>query len=288
VPDWALLEAGERDFERRYLRDMVHPSLPAVYWPALLGRRGPELLQGAYDEVARKIAETRGLPVPDRLDIAMTEMRFHSCRAGLLYSSFWVDERAPFLSRRWMEAVFAGAPEERLDDCVRLRLIRRLDPRLARVPWVRSRLPLHASEYAVRGLGAAARARRARPLEDAEAPAGASPTGDAAPGAAPAPRRVDRLFAWTKRRIYDAGEHRDEWLRGPGRAYAADILLSARLADRGFMDAVGVRSLWEAHLRGEDHTVALGQVMNLEIWQRFFVDGDTISGEAPLLTGGRA
>ena len=128
---------------------MVRPSLPAEYWPALLGRRGPEMLQNAYDEVARKFAETRGLPVPDRLDIAMTEMRFHSCRAGLLYSSLWVDERAPFLSRRWMEAVFAGAPEERLDDCVRLRLIRSLDARLARVPWVRSRLPLHASEYVV-------------------------------------------------------------------------------------------------------------------------------------------
>ena len=34
----------------------------------------------------------------------------------------------------------------------------------------------------------------------------------------------------------------------------------------------------------EDHTVALGQVMNLELWQRFFVDGDAITGEAPLLT----
>lgn len=94
VPNWAMLEAGARDFERRYLSDMVRPSLPAEYWPALLGRRGPEMLQNAYDEVARKLAETRGLPVPDRLDIAMTEMRFHSCRAGLLYSSFWVDERA--------------------------------------------------------------------------------------------------------------------------------------------------------------------------------------------------
>lgn len=278
VPNWAMLEAGARDFERRYLSDMVRPSLPAEYWPALLGRRGPEMLQNAYDEVARKLAETRGLPVPDRLDIAMTEMRFHSCRAGLLYSSFWVDERAPFLSRRWMEAVFAGTPEERLDDCVRLRLIRRLDARLARVPWVRSRLPLHASEYVVWGLGVAARARRVRPLD-----AAASPVGEGS-----GRRRADSLLAWAKRRIYDAGEHRDEWLRGPGRAYAEDVLLSERLAERGFMDPTGVRSVWEAHLRGEDHTVALGQIMNIELWQRFFVDRDAIAGEAPLLTAGQA
>lgn len=49
-----------------------------------------------------------------------------------------------------------------------------------------------------------------------------------------------------------------------------------------------MRSVWEAHLRGEDHTVALGQIMNIELWQRFFVDRDAIAGEAPLLTAGQA
>jgi asparagine synthetase B (glutamine-hydrolysing) len=275
IPDRELLQAGDREFEQRFIRDVMKPNLAAPWWDALFGDRGRELLQSALDEATRILGETRGLPVPDRIDISMGALRFHAGRSGMLYSDFWIDARPAFLTRRWVAAVLAGAPEERLDDSMRLRLIRRLNKAVAAVPWVCTRLPLGISDVGVRAVRHAARLRLGggAAVAQEERPTAASNSHS---------RAVD-LVRRTKKYLYRPGERREDWLRGLGRSYAEELLLSQRLTGRGVMDADGVRALFKAQMDGGSHALSLGQLMNFELWQRLFVDGDELGGTAPLI-----
>jgi asparagine synthase (glutamine-hydrolysing) len=59
------------------------------------------------------------------------------------------------------------------------------------------------------------------------------------------------------------------WLRGPLRAWAADMLASRALFDDGAVDTVAVRALWAAHVRGaSDHADALWPVVMYAAWRR--------------------
>ncbi|RZU34128.1 asparagine synthase (glutamine-hydrolysing) [Blastococcus saxobsidens] len=58
-----------------------------------------------------------------------------------------------------------------------------------------------------------------------------------------------------------------EWLRGPLRPWAADLLAPQTLARTGLVDAEAVRSLWTDHLAGRaDHAHALWHVLMLHAW----------------------
>jgi asparagine synthase (glutamine-hydrolysing) len=66
----------------------------------------------------------------------------------------------------------------------------------------------------------------------------------------------------------------DEWLRGPLRELLADTLLSARVAERGWLDPAAVRRLIEAHVGGRgSHGQRLWNLLCLELWARAFLDG---------------
>ena len=60
-----------------------------------------------------------------------------------------------------------------------------------------------------------------------------------------------------------------DWLRGPLRGWAEDLLDEAKMRDAGYFDAEQVRNVWAAHLRGEgnwqDH---LWAVLMFEAWRR--------------------
>jgi asparagine synthase (glutamine-hydrolysing) len=58
-----------------------------------------------------------------------------------------------------------------------------------------------------------------------------------------------------------------EWLRGPLRTWAEDLLSHQTLAGSGWVDAAAVRSQWTAHLtRRADHAHALWNVLMLQAW----------------------
>lgn len=65
------------------------------------------------------------------------------------------------------------------------------------------------------------------------------------------------------------------WLRGPFRHMADEYILSERSLRRGIFNAKALRHLVAAHDAGEDHTARLFRLMNLEIWHRIFIDGET-------------
>lgn len=275
--DWPLLHADDAAFERRfraYLKEAsVEPSgLRRVAGPGL--RRG---LDAADEELDRAFAHTRGLEPVDRVDLFIAMQRIREfTQPGLSFAELWVDVKAPFLSRRWLAAVLSGSPAERCDDLVRLRLIRGLDPAVARVPWALTRLPLDASiplVAAFRGASLAAHRLAERRRDGADEDPETSRSGDAAPSALAAASA--RMLLSAKRRVYRHGDRRNEWLRREGNDYLRRTLLAPQQGDEPLLDERATAELIRAHLAGADHALVLGQLLNLRLWERLFVEQDT-------------
>jgi asparagine synthase (glutamine-hydrolysing) len=82
------------------------------------------------------------------------------------------------------------------------------------------------------------------------------------------------------------------WLRGKFSHLLDDYVLSPRALERGIFDADFVRNLVARHRSGENHDERLWTLLNFEIWQRRFMDGeetgrkpDDIAQSVEALTG---
>ena len=267
VPQWAWIHADEADFERLFTTCVDVFGLPLDRVGELLVD-GDELHDVAQRRIREMLARTRGLNAVDRLDVYQLTEAERFDQLGLELAQVRVGPRAPLATQRWLEALFAGASEERIDDRARLRLVHRLDPQIAAVPWGLTRLSLPMSELllsALRPVGAVVH-RRLPDANDHGPPSG----GPRSRRAAVMHRAADAV----KHRLYAHGEQRNEWLRGPSRAYVEEILLSDRLADHGVVSAAAARALWREHLGGADHADSLGIILGIELWMRLFVDRD--------------
>jgi asparagine synthase (glutamine-hydrolysing) len=64
-----------------------------------------------------------------------------------------------------------------------------------------------------------------------------------------------------------------DWLRGPLKKLASDLLLDGHLRERGLFNAQAVAELWTDHQRGRrDHRHRLWSLVMLELWFRQFAD----------------
>jgi asparagine synthase (glutamine-hydrolysing) len=70
------------------------------------------------------------------------------------------------------------------------------------------------------------------------------------------------------------------WLRGPYAGIVEEYVLSERAARRGIFDPAYVRRLVAEHRAGADHTERLWSLVNFEIWQRRFFDGEVVDASA--------
>jgi len=267
-PDWSLVAPDNPAFDAWLMLRFSRSGMSAEEAELAFGSHAAQVRDPGIAALSDYIGGTRGLCGVDRLDLYFVGGRARGWRcSGLDLAAVWVTPRAPFFNRRWIQAVLSGAPAERLDDLPRLRLIRDLDPAVARVPWVMTRLPLRESRYVVEALRRTSRLRRVRPA-------------GAGTGSAPSSRKTaltKRYMATAKgayHRFYAYGDHRDQWLRTASRAYLEDVLLSDRCLERGFADPRGVRTLVDQHMAGKDHTLALSILLGIELWHRLFVDGE--------------
>jgi asparagine synthase (glutamine-hydrolysing) len=64
------------------------------------------------------------------------------------------------------------------------------------------------------------------------------------------------------------------WLRGPFWPLVTEFVLGPRATSRGLFDTAALRQLAEEHRLAGGHGDRLWLLMNLEIWQRVFVDGE--------------
>jgi len=73
------------------------------------------------------------------------------------------------------------------------------------------------------------------------------------------------------------------WFRGAHASVIDDYVLSERALVRGIFSPDFVRSLVRRHQNGENHSERLWALVNFEIWQRQFFDGERIPGVSPSL-----
>jgi asparagine synthase (glutamine-hydrolysing) len=66
------------------------------------------------------------------------------------------------------------------------------------------------------------------------------------------------------------------WFRGPYRHLVDEYVLGARALDRGIFAADFVREIAARHAAGENHAERLWMLVNFEIWQRRFFDGEEL------------
>lgn len=262
--DRRLLEASDGEFEDTVVSRVWAPRLDERALLELFGARGRELYETGSARLMAKLRPTRGLAPVDRLDLFVADCTEGDARMKLVMSGQWLGARAPFLTRRWLGAVMSGAPAERVDDLARLRLIRRLDPRVARVPWVVSRLPLRASEPLLIGL---------RSLSRIAPPLSSDSGGEPGSGAVGAPWGA-AVVACLKRQLVKPFGDREAWLREGARKYLDDMLVAGTLVEGGVLRREGVRRLLDAQRAGADCGRALGLLLTLELWQRHFVGGE--------------
>src|SRR5437868_14853181 len=83
------------------------------------------------------------------------------------------------------------------------------------------------------------------------------------------------------------------WFRSTCREVIDEYVLSERAVSRGIFDPSFVRALVRRHQdSGEDHSERLWALVNFEIWQRRFFDGEDVSKacvpEKSRYTGARA
>ncbi|HEX8687295.1 MAG TPA: asparagine synthase (glutamine-hydrolyzing), partial [Pyrinomonadaceae bacterium] len=70
-----------------------------------------------------------------------------------------------------------------------------------------------------------------------------------------------------------------KWFRGEYRHLLDEYVTGERAAARGVFEPEFVRGLVARHLAGEDHAERLWALVNFEMWQRRFFDGEEPSGE---------
>jgi asparagine synthase (glutamine-hydrolysing) len=66
------------------------------------------------------------------------------------------------------------------------------------------------------------------------------------------------------------------WFRGPFRKVIDEYVLSERATARGVFDRSYTREIAARHAAGENHTERLWMLVNFEIWQRRFFDGEYV------------
>jgi asparagine synthase (glutamine-hydrolysing) len=64
------------------------------------------------------------------------------------------------------------------------------------------------------------------------------------------------------------------WVRGRYRHLLDDLVLGGRAAERGLFDRAALRRLVAEHQAGVDHGERLWSLVNLELWQRRFIDAE--------------
>jgi asparagine synthase (glutamine-hydrolysing) len=75
------------------------------------------------------------------------------------------------------------------------------------------------------------------------------------------------------------------WLRGQFSHVIDEYVLNSRALERGIFDPKFVRELVARHSSGENHSERLWALINFEIWQRRFIDGEPVkqeTGSAPV------
>ena len=71
-----------------------------------------------------------------------------------------------------------------------------------------------------------------------------------------------------------------DWFRTRFRKIVEEYVLSERALSRGIFEPDFVREIVEKHMAGENHDERIWFLVNFEIWQRTFIDGETVQKQS--------
>jgi asparagine synthase (glutamine-hydrolysing) len=74
------------------------------------------------------------------------------------------------------------------------------------------------------------------------------------------------------------------WLRGEFRHVVDEYVLGERSLERGIFNADFTREIAARHHAGENHDERMWFLINFEMWQRQFIDGETMTNKESELT----
>jgi asparagine synthetase B (glutamine-hydrolysing) len=169
--------------------------------------------------------------------------RFTNCGTMLLRGG--VESHAPFFDRDVADLLLHVPFEYKLLHRLYLAVLSRACPDACRVAWQRTGIPPALGHWANVGSRAFHCVMR-------------------------------KLGGWMRFDPFPALPVADpaRWFRRDWAGFVRECVLSDRALDRGIVDANGVRSLWEAHLGGQDLTRQLGVLMTIELFCRAALDGE--------------
>jgi len=238
------------------LLDRLFDSFCARFtWPGLTDTEATGVLQRvngvplaplAYDSLRTSLAQTVHYPEDRRADYYYTlQHDRRSTMTLIVFHRAAMDVRCPYFDYDLIDGVYSLPSAVRLNARLRWAIMDRRLRALARIPHDRDwRLPVvNPVRRAVHGLGTRARSRINR--------------------LAPVWPLPDTLYA-----------DYESYLRTDLRAWAEDLLLSPRAADRGFFAPDAVRALWQRHLSGRElWTIGkIAPLMTVELYLRQTVD----------------
>jgi len=77
------------------------------------------------------------------------------------------------------------------------------------------------------------------------------------------------------------------WAREDYNGYVRDLVLGERASERDLFNRSQIERLMVEHEAGADHSERLWSLLNFELWQRTFLDGDASAVQAPLAAAAR-
>ena len=213
------------------------------------------LVDGLVTQVENVPSETRwaesiaardgGRPIECLNDWLYENRIFRYTNSGTMLLRSGVESHAPFFDRDFVDAVTKVRQEDKVKHRLYLAVMQRAAPRAASVTWQRTLLPPAWGYHANLASMAAHRA-----INKAAGMFGVNP--------------------FKAMKVADPAA----WLRGPWRSAAHDLLLGPRAKKRGLVQHQALEQLWQAHLRGADHTRQIGVLIGIELFARQVLDDD--------------
>jgi len=181
-------------------------------------------------------------------------LRHYGPRSGLhgpVLARSLVETRLPFADADFLDFVLSIPLDLRLGRKMEIEVLKRACPELAKIPWQFSGLPAISSTPW--------RTRFQRALY-----------------------RAHKELSWHTYGLIPPPQGKEQanypvWFRTVLQPWLEEILLSERTLARGYFNKEGIHQLIKEHMsKRYDRTLQFGLLLTFELWNRLFIDGETL------------
>ncbi len=236
---------SDRHLRATYFYKNINWLFRAAEQPSLFRRDYYHKIRGVvFDEVVSSLARARCRhPANIIHSFFLRELLPRFIALGMVIDGSWVVVRTPFLDNEFIDFLLRLPPRYRLFSYLERKVLTRLSPAMAQVPWQRTGFPPAANTFFVATAALA--------------------------------RKLGVKIPFITRSHATLGFHdHDQWLRTTLREYIEGILLSKKTLTREYFDPGFIRTIIGLHMSGErNFALKLCGLLTFELWHRSFIDG---------------